>query len=107
MSDENSMGHSAGGNYGENLAMNSQTTLLSTTANGTDMWYGELYNPGYDFNEPGFGWGSNYGTGHFTQVVWKGSTKLGCGVSGMYMTCRYGPAGNMMGDFPANVLPLA
>ena len=50
----------------------------------------------YDFENPGF----NGATGHFTQVVWKESVKLGCGYSGSYITCRYCPAGNMMGAFP-------
>ena len=84
--------------------MNSQKVLISTTANATDMWYNELHNPGYNFNNPGY----SSGIGHFTQVVWKGSTKLGCGVSGMYVCCRYSQAGNMNmpGYFEKNVLPL-
>ena len=64
--------------------------------------------PGYNFGSGGF----SGGTGHFTQVVWKGSTQLGIGRAeiqqqGMkcaYIVGRYKPAGNMMGDFPANVL---
>ena len=51
------------------------------------------------------------GTGHFTQVVWKGSTELGIGKAegeknGMYCTYivgRYRPAGNFQGDFKENV----
>jgi len=49
---------------GENLAMNSQTEKLKTTSVATDMWYGELHEPGYNFDTPG--WNSNPGTGHFT-----------------------------------------
>ena len=63
------------------------------------MWYEEVNDPGYDFNNPGF----SSGTGHFTQVVWKGSTKLGVGYSKGWVCARYYPAGNMMGDFPSNV----
>jgi len=62
MSDTGMMEHSSGGNYGENLAMNSRTKPLTNTGLATDMWYEELYNPGYDFNNPGF----SMGTGHFT-----------------------------------------
>lgn len=81
---------------GENLAMHSNTNFISTTNIATQMWYDEVTNPGYDFNNQGFG----MGTGHFTQVVWKGSTELGCGVSGVYVACRYCKrAGNMMGAF--------
>ena len=75
--------------------MNSRTTPMTETSLATDMWYEEISNPGYNFNDPGF---SN-GTGHFTQVVWKGSTKLGCGIAGMYVCCRYSPPGNYMGQF--------
>ena len=66
-----------------------------------------MCDPGYDFNNGGF----SGGTGHFTQVVWKGSTVLGIGRAegeerGMkcaYIVGRYKPAGNMPGDFPENV----
>ena len=69
--------------------------------------YNEVCDPGYNFN----GGGTSGGTGHFTQVVWKGSTKLGIGraettKNGMkcaYIVGRYDPAGNMIGSYPANV----
>ena len=52
-------------------------------------------------------------TGHFTQVVWKGSTQLGIGVArcemqgwnGWLVVGRYKNHGNMRGDFEANVMP--
>lgn len=58
----------------------------------------------------------NPNAGHFTQVVWKGSTQVGCGAadctghSGVlpaYVVCRYAPAGNFdtTAEFKANVLP--
>ena len=34
---------------GENLAMHSDTNLLSTTNIATQMWYDEVTDPGYDF----------------------------------------------------------
>ena len=95
------------GTFGENLAWSMSSsrdfrTDLDTTA--TARWYSEIKD--YDFSKPGFG----YNTGHFTQVVWKSSTKLGCGTASdgptVYVTCRYKGAGNMMGAFPDNVLPL-
>ena len=86
---------------GENLAMSSDATTMETTGEAVKMWYDEITDPGYDFEDPGF----SSGTGHFTQVVWKGSTKLGCGVSQGYVVCRYcDAAGNMMGAFETNVL---
>jgi hypothetical protein len=47
------------------------------------MWYDEVTNPGYNFETGGF----SGGTGHFTQLVWKGTTELGCGIAGMYVVC--------------------
>ena len=49
--------------------------LLVNYTKATISWYNELFDPGYDFDQPGF----SKGTGHFTQVVWNGSTKLGMG----------------------------
>lgn len=66
----------------------------------TDLWYNEVEY--YDFNTPG---GFFSATGHFTQVVWKGTTKLGCGLSGDYVVCRYSERGNLLGAFEENVLP--
>ncbi len=41
--------------------------------------------------------------GHFTQVVWKNTTKIGC-ASGQYGTvCNYSPWGNWPNAFAANV----
>ena len=58
----------------------------------------------YDFDNPGF----KSGTGHFTQLVWKGSKKIGCGAAcnsknKCYVTCNYYPAGNYIGQFDKNV----
>ena len=58
---------------------------------------------------------NNYGTnpgwntawGHFTQVIWKGSTRLGCAQCRSLYVCQYAPAGNYMGQFAQNVLPPA
>jgi hypothetical protein len=49
-------------------------------------------------------------SGHFTQVVWKGSTELGMAWAKSakgttYVVANYRPAGNMMGDFENHVLP--
>jgi hypothetical protein len=71
----------------------------------TDDWYNEIKL--YGFNRPGY----YSGTGHFTQVVWKGSRKLGVGfaVTGdgktLYVVAQYSPPGNYLGQFGQNVLP--
>ncbi|XP_065676310.1 uncharacterized protein LOC100206500 isoform X4 [Hydra vulgaris] len=96
-------------NEGENLAYgcNSGSEEMSA-AEAVRNWYAEVCKPGHDFKQNSF----NYNTGHFTQVVWKGSTELGMGKStskkdGMFCTYivgRYKPAGNMGGEFTKNVL---
>lgn len=96
--------HSSGaGEYGENLAMGTALTAQETV----DMWYDEV--DGYSAY-----WGKEdvpMSVMHFTQVVWKGTTKVGCGMydcpDGKLATCRYQEAGNMMGSFAANVGELA
>jgi len=42
---------------------------------------------------------------HYTQVVWKSTTDLGCGSNADVVVCMYGPGGNIMKRFPTNVLP--
>eukprot|EP00435_Cladocopium_sp_Y103_P003093 s2756_g1.t1 len=63
-------------------------------------WYDEIAD--YDF-------GGDYqkGTGHFTQVVWKGSTHVGMALSedGRFCVANYYPGGNVIGRFKDNVLP--
>jgi len=87
-------------NYGENLA---QGTGEYSGADAVNDWYNEI--SAYDFNNPG----DSEATGHFTQVVWKETKKVGCGVAqcsdGALYVCNYEPAGNMQGAYPDNVLP--
>ena len=100
----NAMAHSASDarvNCGENLAMAYGGASMLTTPRAVKMWYDEICDPGYDFTNPGY----TSGIGHFSQVVWVGSTKLGCGESGGWVTCRYcEDAGNMSSTFETNVL---
>ncbi|KAK0709952.1 CAP domain-containing protein, partial [Lasiosphaeria miniovina] len=89
----------SGGPYGENLALG-----CSDVQGCVDMWGNErdLYN----FADPGFG----HDTGHFTQLVWKNTTDVGCsrrlcGATGWYLVCEYFPRGNVMGQFGDEVNP--
>jgi hypothetical protein len=54
-------------------------------------WYSEVSS--YSFSSPGW----SGATGHFTQLVWKDTTKVGCGYNARCpMTtyvCQYSPAG--------------
>ena len=89
------------GQYGENLAAG--TTGYMDPNAVVAMWYEEIKD--YDFTNPGF----SMNTGHFTQVVWKGTSAVGCGMAqckGMDVwVCNYDPAGNWDGQYKDNVLP--
>ncbi len=89
--------------YGENLAAG----YMSMTA-AINAWYAEHI--AYSYAHPGF----SMATGHFTQLVWKSTKKLGCGYAQChdkrgtpwkFWVCEYSPAGNILGKFKANVLP--
>ncbi|CAF4737291.1 unnamed protein product [Rotaria sp. Silwood2] len=72
----------------------------------TSSWYNEINS--YNFGSPGF----SSSTGHFTQVIWKGSKQLGIGSAftsnnrTAYVVANYYPPGNVTGSFSSNVLPL-
>ena len=85
-----------------NKYSNSWFILLGNKA--TQSWYDEIKD--YSFARPGF----SAATGHFTQVVWKGSSKLGVGIAfadngrKAIVVANYSPPGNYQGQFPQNVL---
>lgn len=105
--------HSGSQGVGENLYV-SYTSESSVDARklGADAvrdWYDEVKN--YSYANPGF----SANTGYFTQVVWKGSTQLGCGAAkgtatikgtpynAFYVVCQYSMPGNVQGAFQTNV----
>lgn len=96
----------SGSHYGENLAAGYPSVFAAVQA-----WYAEEKH--YSYTQPGF----SYRTGHFTQLVWRGSKKVGCGyvicngkhgTPGHYLVCEYSPAGNIARReyFIDNVLPI-
>jgi uncharacterized protein YkwD len=93
-------GHS-GGQYGENLAAGTEGVLDPEAT--VKMWYDEIAK--YRFPDGGF----SMETGHFTQVVWRGTTQVGCGHAQCkgndIWVCNYDPAGNWDGQYRENVLP--
>lgn len=97
--------HSGGavGAYGENLYAG--TGSLGTVANGLNSWANEVsqYNP----NSPV--------ASHWTQMVWKSTTQIGCASAqcdgifdpkygkAAFHVCEYSPPGNYGGQYGANV----
>lgn len=85
--------HSTDPSFGETLAAGTATDPTFYI----NLWAQEasLYN----FSNPGF----SDATGHFTQLVWAATTKVGCGFSSgcgqysNYLVCRYTAAGNVVG----------
>lgn len=65
------------------------------------MWYDEI--EFYDYSNPGQRYANTTeAIGHFTQVVWKASTDVGCGLAigpdfYVYGVCNYSPPGNYIG----------
>ncbi len=100
------------GPYGENLAYFASSSAIDPVAAGVgaiEGWGGESakYRYGTDFSTA---------TGHFTQLVWAGSSRLGCGfargltrgpygsLNAIFIVCSYDPPGNVSGQFRENVL---
>ncbi len=86
--------HEIGGVYGENLAGGGGLT----PSGAVDMWASEkdqyVFDPTYDFV-----------AGHYTQLVWRDSTEIGCGIAtcaggSSVISCRYHPPGNVIGQQP-------
>lgn len=99
----------SGGPYGENLAAG-----LVGGYDPVNAWYDEISQ--YNYNNPGF----SEATGHFTQLVWKDTSKVGCAmvkcnnIWRQYTICEYSDSrGNIVGTdsktgksyFAENVLP--
>ena len=88
------------GGLGENIAMRWPNPTVSQLAG---MWADEKkdWNTAWVIGqEPG-----NPQTGHYTQMVWRATTKIGAGIATgadgkTYLVCNYNPAGNMMGQHP-------
>ncbi|MCJ1441748.1 MAG: hypothetical protein MMC23_002240 [Stictis urceolatum] len=88
-----------GGPDGENLAEG-----YANVTSAVDAWGNERSK--YNFKSGSF----SEATGHFTQLVWKASSTVGCGrkwcdgdFTGWYLVCEYWPRGNVIGEFVENV----
>ncbi|KQR95173.1 hypothetical protein ASG01_04795 [Chryseobacterium sp. Leaf180] len=91
--------HRSTGNYGENIYMASGT--LATAKQASANWYSEIKT----FKNVPLNSNNWYDTGHYTQMVWKSTQKVGMGISkctnGNYIVvANYDPPGNFMGQTP-------
>lgn len=108
--------HRANPPYGENIAWSSSS--VPATAAGEELirtWAAEkaCYTPG-PFMRGDVCERACYqqlhsdGCGHYTAMVWRGTTEVGCGVADClgglgyqrYVVCNYAPKGNLMGQMP-------
>jgi len=104
----NDFSHSGNTQYGENLAYYKGygTDTMTLLKKSIDAWYNEVSL--YNYNRPGF----SSGTGHFTCLVWKSSTRYALGISidlataTAIITMNTSPPGNISGKYQENVLPL-
>ncbi|KAK9666562.1 hypothetical protein RND81_14G193900 [Saponaria officinalis] len=89
----------SGGQYGENLAEGSGDFMTGTAA--VQLWVNEENY--YDYNSNTCAPGKE--CGHYTQVVWRNSVRLGCARvqcsnGWFFVTCNYDPPGNVIGQKP-------
>ena len=81
---------------------------ISSAKSSVEGWYSEIKN-----TPDGSGLVKNGDTilgvvGHYTQVVWTSSVRLGCGISGLpsggtMVVCQYGPGGNYRNRYDTEV----
>jgi uncharacterized protein YkwD len=94
---ENRMYHRGAKQYGENIWYGSGQATADKAFWG---WYAEIGGSKCKEGENGL----INKCGHFTQIVWKGSTELGCGIAmGSVVVCNYFPPGNVIGYEKNNV----
>ncbi|WQF78519.1 Putative CAP domain-containing protein [Colletotrichum destructivum] len=93
-----SLTHSQTADQGENLYMQSNTD--SPYVNAANAWISEKS----DYNGETISSSNYMGFGHYTQIVWKSTTKVGMALAtnsqGTYVVARYSPPGNFIGQKP-------
>ncbi|PIN20520.1 Defense-related protein containing SCP domain [Handroanthus impetiginosus] len=88
------------GPYGENIFCGSGNQW--TAAQAAVAWVSERREYNYWSNSCAYG----QECGHYTQIVWKGTRRIGCarvvcyGGKGVFMICNYDPPGNYVGERP-------
>lgn len=96
--EDNSIHHRSGDNYGENISWISD--MPDDISEGVAMWNEEkVY---FKYKPIGNDWAK---AGHYTQVIWKNTTQVGCGCAvsksgAFFFVCNYDPPGNYIGQKP-------
>lgn len=103
------MKHSGTKGLGENIYWASAISYSNgtskpqdiTSAKVTDSWGSEKANYTYSTNSCAAG----KVCGHYTQIVWKNTTEVGCGKAvcsdnSQFWVCNYTPPGNYVGEKP-------
>ncbi len=114
------------GPYGQNIAVYGASGNIKGMSTSkiiaqaiTDMWYnGEVWQfPASDYGKSNPDMSNFESWGHFSQVVWVGSTEIGCAaqycapgtiydsMGSWFSVCDYRSEGNMGGEYGKNVLP--
>lgn len=104
------MGHSMRPGYGENIAffggfMSNAEMVTESWAGEESCWtYGAFFQ-GDSCNMLCTSSMNANGCGHYTQVIWRETTEIGCGVGTCFggqeiWVCNYQPQGNFVGMLP-------
>lgn len=90
--------HDRSRRVGQNLFSSSQDGMPPSFVVG--QWAAESK----DYDERRFKCSPGAVCGHFTQIIWKDTKEVGCGVArgerGEFWVCYYAPPGNFVGDTP-------
>ncbi|CAN6202949.1 unnamed protein product [Urochloa humidicola] len=96
--------HSGGGpnHYGENLFGGGAGADWSAS-DAVGLWVSEKQ--WYDHDSNSCSAPPDKSCGHYTQIVWRDSTTIGCARvvcdnGGVFITCNYNPPGNVDGESP-------
>src|ERR671932_283901 len=101
LASRNQLQHSSG-NYGENIWAGTKGRYTQTQM--VEAWGSEkqyfIANSAFPNTCKG-GWQK---CGHYTQIIWKNTTEVGCGLAKGtqmdYLVCQYNPPGNFQGQKP-------
>jgi len=106
LADIDSLAHDSSSGMGENCGYfaSSRAGSKSDTVwaeNVCDLWYSEIKS--YSFSKNDY----QPQTGHFTQMIWKGTQRMGSAIvkqgNKVYIVANYFPAGNFMGKYKENI----